>query len=317
MANTTSSMGAVIRSELWSNELKEVLLDELIAQQWVDWMNEFPDGDQFTIPSIGQFTADDYTENEDVLYQALDTGEFNFAITEYLSSGTYITKKAMQDSFYMSQIMASFVPKQHRAIMKRLETDILRVGPEAQTTADYNSINGAAHRWAGSGTSEHIGAVDFAKAKFALDKANIPDQARIAIVDPSVEYDLNGLTGIVDVTYNPKWEGVIESGLAKSMRFVRNIYGFDVFVSNNLLKSTASETVGGDAVAAAAAANLFFSVDSSVLPIKGAWRQMPEVDGEYNKDRQREEFVTTARYGVKLYRPENMCVCLTETGVTF
>ena len=60
-------------------------------------------------------------------------------------------------------------------------------------------------------------------------------------------------------------------------------------------------------------ANLFFSADQSILPFIGAWRQMPTVDSEYNKDEQREEYVTTARYGVKLYRPENFVTVLTDT----
>ena len=47
----------------------------------------------------------------------------------------------------------------------------------------------------------------------------------------------------------------------------------------------------------------------------GAWRQMPEVDYDYNKDFQRDEFVTTARYGVKLYRPENMVRVVSKTNV--
>ena len=62
-------------------------------------------------------------------------------------------------------------------------------------------------------------------------------------------------------------------------------------------------------------ANLFFSADQTANPFVGAWRQMPEVDYEYNKDFQRDEFVTTARYGVKLYRPENMVRVVSKTNV--
>jgi hypothetical protein len=62
-------------------------------------------------------------------------------------------------------------------------------------------------------------------------------------------------------------------------------------------------------------ANLFFSADASVSPFVGAWRQMPQVDYEYNKDFQRHEWVTTARYGIKLYRPENMVVVATKDTV--
>jgi len=59
--------------------------------------------------------------------------------------------------------------------------------------------------------------------------------------------------------------------------------------------------------------NLFFSAVSDLLPIVGLIRQPPKVDSEYNKDFQREEYVTTCRYGFKLYRPENMVVVLSDT----
>ena len=94
------------------------------------------------------------------------------------------------------------------------------------------------------------------------------------------------------------------------MKFVKNVYGFDVYTSNYL--ADANETV--DSVTTAAGkANMFFSASADVLPFVGAWRQMPQVDSEYNKDFQREEYVTTARYGVKLYRPENLVCILSDT----
>jgi hypothetical protein len=95
------------------------------------------------------------------------------------------------------------------------------------------------------------------------------------------------------------------------MSFVANIYGFDVYTSN-YLATKASETISGSAAPSNAINNIFFSAEQSVLPFVGAWRQMPEVDTEYNKDYQRTEFVTTARYGMKLYRPENMVSVLTK-----
>jgi len=35
---------------------------------------------------------------------------------------------------------------------------------------------------------------------------------------------------------------------------------------------------------------------------------------EYNKDLQREEYVTTCRYGFKLYRPENLVTVLSDAS---
>jgi hypothetical protein len=318
MSITTANTEALRRSEVWDTQLKEVIKDQLDAQKWVTWLSNFPDGDQFTIPSVGEATVRDYSENQPVKYDALDTGEFPFTITEYVSSGTYITNKAKQDMFYMSQLVSKFVPKQARAIDEKVETDILALAAAGasggQTGSSTNSINGAAHRFVASGTSEAIAVADFARALFSLKKANLPDTNLIAIVDPSVEYTLNTLSNLTNVSNNPRWEGIITSGLASGRRFVKNIYGFDVYVSNYLPKSQ-NETIGG-LTTAAGVANIFFSAAGpDVNPFLGAWRQLPKVDGEYNKDLQREEYVTTARYGLKVYRPENLVVVLTDTDI--
>ena len=307
----TGNSGHLIRSEVWSSQLKEVLEDELQGQGYVNWMNEFPDGTTFTIPSIGQAQTDDYVENDAVQYRALDTGEFQFSVNKYKSSGHYITNKAKQDMYYMNQLVSSFVPKQARSIMETLETDIMALSA-SQTASSSNSINGASHRFVGTGTNEVITVADFAKARFSLKKANVPDRNLIAIVDPSVEFEMNNITNITNVSNNPRWEGVIASGIASGMSFLANIYGFDVYTSNYLADANEQIDSAG-ATTAAGKANMFFSADSSVLPFVGAWRQMPQVDSEYNKDKQREEYVTTARYGVALYRPENLVCVLTDT----
>ena len=311
--HTTANSALLIRSEVWSNELKEILRDELAAMQYVDWMTDFPDGDTFTIPSIGVADVDDYQEDEDIVFRPLDTGEFQFTITEYLSSGIYITRKAEQDLFYANQLMSRFVPEEERAIMVRLEGDILKVGPDGQTAADTNDINGQKHRFVGTGTSNVISIEDFARARLSLKKANVPDTNLIAIVDPSVEFTLNTTTNLVNVSNNPRWEGIVSDGIASGMRFVKNVYGFDVWESNHL-KVNAAETLETVAISGFAN-NLFFSAAPGVSPFKGAWRQMPVVDTEFNMQKQRTEFVTTARYGLALFRPENLVVVPTQISV--
>lgn len=327
---TTANSEALIRAEIWSNDLKETLQDQLMAQQYVRWLDNFPDGNTLTIPSIGDMEANDYTEDTAAQYQALDTGEFQFSISEYVQSGTYITNKAKQDGYYMAQLQAGFVPKMARAIAERVERDVLKEGqPKTGNPAGYqvagnaNRINGADHRWVGSDTLNSavaIGPEDFAKALYSLKKANVPQRNLIAIVDPSVEFTLNTMSNLVSVSNNPQWEGIIADGIAQDMRFVKNVYGFDVYTCNRLPlcganQSGTSETINSVVSGANAVSNLFFSADSSILPWVGAWRQHPKVDGEFNKDFQREEFITTARYGVKIYRPENLVTVLSSTAV--
>jgi hypothetical protein len=315
---TSVNTAQLRRANVWSQQLKEVVLDELMAQQWVNWLTEFPDGDTFNIPSIGELPVRDYTENTAAVYDALDTGNFTFTITDYVQSGTYITEKAKQDMFYMNQLVSSFVPKQARALMENLETKILALAaagaPGGQTANSLNSINGAAHRWVAQGTAEAMSVVDFARALHSLKKANMPDTNLIAIVDPSVEYTINTITNLTNVSNNPMWEGIITSGIASGRRFIKNIYGFDIYTSNYL--ATGQNETMESRTTAAGVANIFMAAaGKDLLPFMGAWRQMPKVDTDYNKDYQREEYLTTARYGLKVYRPENLVVVLSDTDI--
>jgi len=317
--NTTNS-ALLIRDEIWSAELKEILRDEMFAQKYVRMLDGFPDGDTFTIPSIGQAQVDDYAEDTAVQYRPLDTGEFQFTIDEYLSSATYITKKAKQDAFYMNQLVSRFVPEMERAIMAHFETTTLAT-PEVGVSANSNeAIDGIEHRWAAGGTGAVIEVDDFARARYALKKANVPDRNLVAIVDPSVEFTLNTLTNLVNVSDNPRWEGIVSDGIASGMTFLKNVYGFDVYCSNYLKDITDSALptaadANVDFSSVNGKANLFFSADMTANPFVGAWRQEPDVDYDYNKDFQRDEYVMTARYGVKLYRPENMVRVVSKTNV--
>ena len=322
MAMTTANMSLLTRSEVWSAELKEILRDEMMAQRYVRMLEGFPDGDQFTIPSIGQAQVDNYAEDTAVVYRPMDTGEFTFTIDKYLSSATYITKKAEQDSYYSAELMSRFVPEQERAIMAHFEATTF-AAPEAGVAANSEAaIDGVGHRFAGSGTGAVIAVSDFARARYALKKANVPDTNLIAVVDPSVEYTINTLTNLVSVSDNPRWEGIVADGIATGMRFVKNVYGFDVYTSNYLATATdsalpnkAASPGNVDFTTNNGKVNLFFSAAPAAQAFVGAWRQMPEVDYEYNKDFQRHEYVTTSRYGVKLYRPENMVRVITKTNV--
>lgn len=307
---STKTNQHLIRSNLWSSQLKEVLLEELMGMKYVDWITDFPDGETINIPSIGQAESLDYVENAPIQYTAMDTGNFTFTVDQYKSSATYITNKMKQDSFYTARLVSSFVPKQARALAKAMEVKILDVGPSAQTGTSSNSINGAAHRWIAQGTNESMVPADFAKANYALDMANVPMQGRVAIVHPSVGYNLSTMANITNVINNPRWEGIIRDGGLTGTKFLMNIYGFDVYTSQNLKVNAGTQQIdsAGPTAPAGSYNNLFFSAASDVLPFVGLIRQSPKVDSEYNKDFQREEFVTTCRYGFKLFRPENLVV---------
>lgn len=303
----------LVRSSLWDAQLKEILLDELFAQKYVDWLNLPSDTGSSTwnIPSIGQAEVHDYIEGAQVQYDMFDTGNFQFTSNKYKSSATYITNKMKQDSFYASQLISSFVPKQHRALAKSMEVDFLTTGPDGQTASSLNTINGGNHRFIGSGLNETISVKDFQLVRYALQKANVPMNNLVGIIDPSLEYTLATLTNLVNVSFNPMWEGIVRDGISTGLRFKMNVFGIDLYISQNL-KSGIAETIDGKTTTVGIG-NLFFSATSDILPIKGAVVQPPKVDSRYNQDFQREEYVTTCRYGFKLFRPENLVTIITDT----
>lgn len=295
----------LVRTELWSAQLKDVLLDQLMGTKYLRMLNGFPDGNQFTIPSIGELPMRETDELTPVVYDSMDTGEFTFQIDRYVEAATFITDKAKQDSFYANQLIAMFPTKMRRALEENMETSVLQLVNQ-QTLSDPNTINGAAHRFVASGnTNTTLSLDDFAKAKYALDKANATG-ARIAIIDPSQEFEFNKLVGAQAFTNNPAFGGMVNGGFVNSttgMRFSRNIFGFDIYVSN-YLPTTTESSLSSVSVPASPVVNIFMSVGGDETPFVGAYRQMPRVEYERNKDLRRDEYVMNARFGLKLYRPE-------------
>src|SRR3990167_481204 len=199
----------LIRSNLWSSSLKQLLEDELTGMRFVRMITDFPDGTTLNIPSIGQAEVLDYDEGQAVRYTAMDTGNFTFTITQYKQSASFINEKMKQDSYYASDVVSAFVPRQHRALMVAIESRIFSRPTAGQTTSNLNTINGGDHRFVGSGTSETISPKDFARARYSLHKANVPLNNLVAIMDPSATYALETMTNIVNVSNNPMWEGII------------------------------------------------------------------------------------------------------------
>lgn len=313
---TTTNNEHLIRSNLWSLQIKEILLEELQGTKYVDFITDFPDGEYINIPSIGQMEVQDYQEGQAIQYTAMATGNWQFHISEYKSSGTYITDKMKQDSFYSAQLISRFVPRMTRAIATAMETDVLKIGVSGQTASNLNNINGVPHRWVAHGTNGIIVPQDFAAAKYALRMAQVPQTNLVAIVHPSTVLTLETMTNLVNLSYNPKWEGIVAEGATTGMHFKFNVFGWDVYTST-FLPEGITETINGRTVTNGVA-NIFFSAaGGDVNPFKGLIRQAPRVESERNKDLQRDEYVTTARWGFGFYRPENFVCILTDPAAAY
>jgi len=307
------------RTSLWSAQLKTLLQDELFAMKYVRMLDLPPDAGSstFNIPSMGQAETADFVEGARIKYNKFDTGNYQFTIDQYKYSANSISEKFKRDSFYANDVIARFLPNQHRAIMVGVETRILSVANSGQTASNLNAINGGNHRWVGSGTNGVIALKDFAMAQYSLKKANVPLENLVAIVDPSVVYTLQTQANIVNLlTPQPKWGDMISNVTPTGMRFAGfNLYGFDVYTSN-YLPTGLTETVNSVSVSAGnGVANFFFhAATDDTSPWVGAFTQMPTVYSEFDKDTQETEYLTITEYGFKGdFRPENLITVLTST----
>jgi len=319
------------RSEIFREMFKEAQLEPTMAQQWINWIGDIP-GDsirtELKVNSIGELEVDTWEESKALPERRIDTGQFTFNIDEFKGVKTAFTDHFFETSFQSNQVLAQTPTKMKRAHDVYMETKFLETIRDGQTSNDANLINAAKHRMvaSGDGTSapaDSLTLSDFSYANYALNQAQAPVPGRIAIVDPITAHNLNVKSNIVDISNNPMWEGLVTEGHldGTGLRFVRNIYGFDVYVSQFLPTLTADEaglvTYNDTAPTAADIsgfrANYFMNVGGDAAPVIGAMGRAPKFASWREDSIETEYHQLTQSFGFGLYRPENAITIVSDT----
>lgn len=313
---TTLTNQYLIETDVWERQIQSLLIDDLYGIKWVRMLDGIRGSTTYNLPSLGEAEQSDFVEGMAVKYVKMDEGNFQFSVDQYKYSANSISEKYKRDSIYAQDVISAFVPRQHRVLMQGVETRIFNRMNAMQTASDPNTINGAAHRWVGHGTSDTLNATDFRLANYGLRKALVPMRNLVCCMSPEAAYQIEGQANMVNLmTPAPQWQDVYHSGIVTGYQFKFNIFGFDCYVSN-YLPDGISETVvgpGGSNAVTNGVATYFFSAEpGDTLPVVGAFTQMPTVYQEFNKDLQQWEFVTFAEYGFKGYRPENLITVLID-----
>jgi len=311
------------RSEIFRQEFKMRQEEATVAQTWVNWIGDIPGDSIRTAVSVNSLSAlevDTWAESTALPERRMDTGQFTFSIDEFKGLKVALTDHFFETSFQANQVLAQVVPEMKRAHDVYMETTFLETINNGQTANDANTINGGKHRIlaSGDGTSapaDSLTLSDFSYAGYALSKANAPVQGRIAVVDAITAHNLNVKANIVDVSNNPMWEGLLTTGHldGTGLRFVRNIYGIDVYVSEFLPTLGADEAAlrmydGTDATAASNAgfrANYIMALGGDASPVIGAMGRQPKLVSWRDEDIETEYHQLTQSFGFGLYRPEN------------
>lgn len=307
----TSNSQAFIEAEVYSSFILNNLHDGLLPQTFYRNVSDFGSGTTLHIKTVGSVTIQEAAEDTPLVYNPIESGEVSLQITNYVGDAWYVTDDLREDGSQIEQLMSARSVESTRALQETFESRFLSVCNAAQTNANPNTINGFAHRIASAETNNVFALKHLIAMRLAFDKANVPDSGRVFICDPVVEATLNGLVTIThDVS--PFGEMILKEGMARGQRFVMQLFGWDIITSNRLPTGTFSD---GTTSVTGGVANIFMCVlDDNTKPIMAAWRRMPKVEGERNKDRARDEFVTRCRWGMGPQRVDTLGVLITSAS---
>ncbi len=310
----TTNTRPFIEGEQYSQFILLNLHDGLLPGTFYRNVTDFPAGEVLHIKTVGDVTLQEAGEEVPLVYNPIETGEVTMRITEYKGDAWYITDELREDGAQIDALLAQRAMASTRAIQETFESDFLRACNDAQTPADANTINGFAHRVIATGANNTLDLEDLVDLRLAFDKANVPAEGRILIVDPVVEATLNKKVTITsDIT--PFAVELIKQGMARGQRFMMNLYGFDIMTSNRLPR-VATETIDTVTITGAVANIAMCILDDQCKPIMGAWRRTPKNESGRNRDFRRDEHTTTCRYGFGPQRVDTLAVILTSATKT-
>lgn len=305
----TTNTRSFIEAEQYSAFVLKTLHDGLLPETFYRNVSDFGSGETLHIKTIGSATLQEAAEDAPLNYNPIETGEVTMNITNYVGDAWYITDDLREDGAQIEMLAAERSAESTRALQEVFETRFLATANNAQTNANPNTINGFPHRIASTKTNNIFDLEHLIQMRLAFNKANVPQEGRVFLVDPIVEATLNMQVQIArDVT--PFAQAILEQGMARGMKYMMNLYGWEIIVSNRLPTGTFSD---GTTAVSNAVANIFMCVlDDQTKPIMGAWRRMPKFEGERNKDRARDEYVMRARWGFGVQRIDTLGVLITS-----
>lgn len=311
MSQNTLNSQAFIEAEQYSAFILRNLHDGMLPGTFYRNVSDFGNGSTLNIKTIGSVTIQDGAEDVPFEYTPIESGTITMSITDYVGDAWYVNDELREDGSQVEALMSARAQESTRAIQETFESRFLAKAASLQTDASANLVNGFAHRIASAETGDVISLDHFIKMKLAFDKANVPMAGRIAIVDPVVAATLDGLVSIThDVT--PFGQRILENGFDRDHQFLMNLFGWNIITSNRLPKGDYGD---GTNSVTGAVANLFMCVaDDNTKPVMAAWRRMPKVEGERNKDLRRDEFVTSARWGFGGQRVDTLGVVVTSAS---
>ena len=317
--NTTAFIEAQVYSKYILDNLEPYLLPEIF---WRD-VSDFTAGTTLNIKTVGDIVLQEATEDVPLVFNPIDTGTITMTITDYVGDAWGVTDDLRRDGAQIDQLMGLRARASTRALAQHHESRFLAKAATIQTNANVNLVNGVPHRWVAGGagaTNRVMTLEDILMQTLAFNKADAPQEGRIAIVDPIVAASLDSITNIVNASNNPMFDGIVTTGFSRNHKFVRNIYGWDIWTSTRLPVKTATEALNAssydlanDTAEIGDVANIFMCIaDDNCKPVMHAWRVQPGVEGWRDHDLRTDKFQAVSRFGFAGQRTDTIGVIWTS-----
>ena len=318
-SNTNSFIEAQIYSKYILDNLEPYLLPELF---WRD-VSDFQKGTTLNIKTVGDVVLQEATEDVPLTFNPIDTGSITLSITDYVGDAWGVSDDLREEGSQIDTLMGLRARASTRALAQHHESRFLATCTTIQTNASVNLVNSVPHRWVAGGagaTNRVMTLEDLLVMQYAFDEADVPQEGRIAIVPPIVAAAMNNLTNIVNASNNPMFQGIVETGFQRNHKFVRNIFGWDIWTSTRLPRKTATEaldastyTLANDTAEIGDIASIFMCIaDDNCKPVMHAWRKMPSVEGWRDQEERKDKFQTVSKFGFGGQRTDTLGVIWTS-----
>lgn len=270
MANITTTTADKLIGEVWSTEvLEEIQQNLVLADRVRRFDRQLRSGDVLHIPVFGGSTALQKAAGTAVTYEADTETEVNITINQHWYNA-YLLEDIVkiQTNYDLRRI---YTEQSGYAVAKAIDTSIAGL----HAGFSQNVAAGAAIE-----DAEILTAVEF------LDIANAPRDNRSFVVHAEAMSDIRALS---------KFTYADEAGFNRGVQVggnngrVANVYGVDVYMSNNVV-----ETAGAPNVLH----NLMFHRDAIGLAVQ----KRPTTESEYSVDFIGTKVVTHVLYGLSELR---------------
>lgn len=312
MANNTRNSRAMIDRNIYGALLLRTFHFNFLPRQLWTNVTDFNKGEVYVLRTLGTVAIQDGGEEHAPEYTPIESGQINMIIDNYLKDAYYVTDELREDGSMVEALVAARASESAYAFNEVIESRFLRRAVDAMPNPDPYAIDGEAHKIVVDDTSGDAILNILQQMQLSFDRAGVPAGGRVVIVDPVIAQRINSMVTITSNMTSGWVTNILSGGFEQDHRYITNLFGWDIITSNRLPRGTYSDgtTTVDDGVPM-----VFMSVlNDQTKPMMMAWRRYPKTEFERNKDLNRDEWVTSCRFGIGFKRSDSLGVGIVPAG---